>query len=84
MQKPIYSILYIFILLTISFEHGICKADDGYNLWLRYEKIHNEQYRNTCRQMLQSICVLGNSPTIGVARQELERGLSGLRSEELV
>ncbi|NGM61531.1 alpha-glucuronidase [Sphingobacterium sp. SGG-5] len=78
MQKPIYFILYIFILLTISFKHGICKADDGYNLWLRYEQIQDEQYRNTCKGALNTICVLGHSPAIEVARRELERGLSGL------
>src|SRR5690606_18018052 len=63
---------------SAKIDNGLGKADDEYDLWLRYEQIQDEQYRNTCKGALNTISILGHSPTIEVARQELERGLSGL------
>ena len=53
-------------------------ANDGYDLWLKYEKLQNtkmiEQYKNK----LQSISISGGSPTIQKAKDELTNALRGL------
>ncbi|MBA4001196.1 alpha-glucuronidase family glycosyl hydrolase [Brevundimonas sp.] len=53
------------------------KAEDGYDLWLRYPAVEAgaaTDYRVAATQLV----VAGDSPTLGVAVDELERGLSGL------
>jgi alpha-glucuronidase len=59
-------------------------GSDGYELWLRYERIDNEsrlvEYQGACR----NIQFAGGSPTLEAARNELTRGLSGLLGNEAV
>lgn len=53
------------------------KAEDGYDLWLRYPAVEagaGTDYRVAATQLV----VAGDSLTLGVAVDELERGLSGL------
>ena len=56
------------------------KAEDGYDLWLRYPAVEAgaADYRAAATQLV----VAGESPTLGVATDELERGLSGLLGAE--
>ena len=55
-----------------------CCADDGYRLWLCYDKINDnnilQQYKNT----ISSINFYGSSPTLTAAKKELQNGLQGL------
>ncbi|QJD69441.1 alpha-glucuronidase [Xanthomonas campestris pv. badrii] len=50
-------------------------AEDGYDLWLRYQPVDNAM---ALREHTQALVVAGDSPTLQAARQELERGLQGL------
>ena len=53
------------------------RAEDGYELWLRYhaaEPAAASRYRPAATAILQQ----GDSPTLDVARAELERGIGGL------
>ena len=53
------------------------RAEDGYDLWLRYQPVEASAagpYRAVARELV----IQGGSPTLAVARAELERGLSGL------
>ena len=54
------------------------RAEDGSELWLRYRLITNAARRAEYRARLRDIVVLGGSPTLGAAREELVRGLAGL------
>ncbi|AOL21290.1 alpha-glucuronidase family glycosyl hydrolase [Xanthomonas citri pv. malvacearum] len=50
-------------------------AEDGYDLWLRYQPLANAaQLRDSASQLV----VVGDSPTLHAARDELARGLQGL------
>lgn len=70
-MKRIAFILVIFIT-------ALCKAETGYELWLRYQPIDNAGYVNACKQLIRSLEIKGNSPTLRAARSELERGLNGM------
>src|SRR5688500_18025177 len=48
------------------------RAEDGYDLWLRYRPMEGAA-------AVGGVTVLGDSPTLKAARAELERGLAGLR-----
>ena len=53
------------------------KADDGYRLWLRYERLPS-QLAEKYRARITSIAVHGESPTFDLIRDELSQGCAGL------
>jgi alpha-glucuronidase len=76
MKKP--GVLFITLFITVSL-----LAEDGYRLWLRYDKIDNaavlQQYRNN----IAGIQIPGSSATLTVAREELVNGLEGLLGKKI-
>ena len=64
-----------FLLLLVPFR---ITAEDGYRLWLRYDRIANENKLKEYRKNIKSIHFPGDSPTLKAAREELTRGLTGL------
>jgi alpha-glucuronidase len=58
------------------------RAEDGYRLWLRYDRIPDEPHRAACAAALGHIVLatpsVTDSPTLAAARDELAAGLSGL------
>jgi alpha-glucuronidase len=67
----------ICILVSLSGIAAIAKAEDGYDLWLRYRPVQGqwmETYRATSRLLVPA----GDSPSIRAAQSELTRGLAGL------
>ena len=60
-----------FVLLVLFC--GCLKADDGYRLWLRYERLPARSVRQ-----IETISVLGKSATFDVIRSELRQGCAGL------
>lgn len=61
----------------------LLQAEDGYRLWLRYDKIDDaallQQYRNT----ISGIQLEPSSPTLSVARQELLNALQSLLDKQI-
>ena len=58
------------------------RAEDGYDLWLRYRLLAHEQamrYRNQASQLIAP----AGTPTEEATRHELQRGLTGLLGEAL-
>ncbi|KAF0149554.1 MAG: Alpha-glucuronidase [Ignavibacteria bacterium] len=53
-------------------------AEDGSRLWLRYDKISNEQFLKSCTELIKTCFVDGKSETFSVIKDELNNGLSGL------
>jgi alpha-glucuronidase len=53
-------------------------AEDGYRLWLRYDKISNDQVLKAYQQSIKAWLVDGNSPTMEVVKNEIGLGFSGL------
>jgi len=53
-------------------------AEDGYRLWLRYDRIDNPMLRQRYRQTITAIDFPAPTPTMITARQELLTGLQGL------
>jgi alpha-glucuronidase len=59
------------------------RAEDGYDLWLRYRPIENVALRDEYRSAITHIVSPRPSPTMRVAVAELHRGLSGLLGREI-
>jgi alpha-glucuronidase len=65
----------IFLLLLLAFP---LQAEDGYRLWLRYDRLSNPTAVRQYRAQLGRIYVEGNSPVIQVLKEELNLALAGL------
>jgi alpha-glucuronidase len=62
---------------------GRLHAEDGYRLWLRYNKINNPRLLQEYRAIITSIKVEGNTLTAVAARNELTIGLEGLLGKKI-
>lgn len=71
------------LLILFIAASKIILAEDGYKLWLRYEKIQNTATLIQYRNLISSIVVTGNSPTLNIIRQELLTGLQGLLNKNI-
>lgn len=70
MKKYVFLLLLVFPLLL--------QAEDGYRLWLRYDKIKNQPLLEAYNRAITGLWINGASPVITAAREELSRGLEGL------
>jgi alpha-glucuronidase len=68
-------ILAVLLLIGIN---GTTKAENGYRLWLRYNKINKESVYKDYRSRFSQLIFTGQSPMLNAAREELQTGLSGL------
>ncbi len=68
----------IVYFILILFTWSSAKAEDGYRLWLRFDKIENEVLKDYYQEQIQYIFVDGSSPILNTASNELSTGLSGL------
>ena len=80
------SVFVLALLLTCG---TLARADDGYELWLRYRPIADPARSAEYRTGLTHLVMSGSSPTLSVARDELTTGLrsllgSGIPSESRV
>ncbi len=70
--------VFVINLLVILFLARALHAEDGYRLWLRYDRIENAEVINRYRAQLQQIFLEGESAVLNTAGAELSKGLSGL------
>jgi alpha-glucuronidase len=74
MRRPACNILIVLLLSVIA-----VRADDGHRLWLGYKRIKNEALYNAYRHALQQLIFpAGTTGTLAAAKQELQKGLSGM------
>ncbi len=65
--------VFCFLLISVA-----SHAEDGYRLWLRYDKIDDPITLKEYRNNIEGIQFNSNSPTLGIAKQELINDLSSL------
>lgn len=68
-------------LLAVTFLFLIflpCRAEDGYDLWLRYTLVSDRETLDSYRRLVRGWMIDDDTPTGDVARKELQIGLEGL------
>src|SRR5688572_33387260 len=75
MHRILFTVVLLLILLPSS-------AEDGYRLWLRYDKVKNESLLREYRSKIKSVYFTGSSPTLLAAKNELFTGLEGLLGQK--
>ena len=73
--------LLLYFILVIS---SAAFADDGYRLWLKYDKMQDKDLAAVYKKQIQQIIISGNTPTIQKAREEINAALSGLLNKSTV
>src|SRR3546814_749748 len=71
--------LYL-LFLGCSF---FARAENGYDLWLRYEKIQDFDLRERYLENFSTVEFLGDSPTLQVAKKELSLAYKGFFEGDL-
>lgn len=69
------SLLLFFVMILSAAK---LTAEDGYDLWMRYNKISNTALLNKYKAAIQYPFVTGESATTAVTQEELSKALSGL------
>lgn len=67
-----------FLLLAVAATAAPLRAEDGYELWLRYPRVADAARLAEYRAALPALVMDASSPTLRAARDELQRGLRGL------
>ncbi len=67
-----------FLLLLLVVAAAPSRADDGYRLWLKYDRIANATERQQYARAAQFVASPGTSAVLRAASAELRRGLGGL------
>src|SRR5690606_34904464 len=75
MKSPSTLLSLLLLLGFVSFQPAA--AEDGYDLWLRYEAVAPE-WQQRYRSQLTHIVQRTSSPTLQIAHDELARGLAGV------
>ncbi len=77
------SVRHLVLFLSIVCSAATTRADDGYDLWLKYRPLQNTERMSEYRTLIQTVVVPGTSETAAVIRNELHRGLTGLLGKEV-
>lgn len=75
----IFFVLFTFLISTFSL-----KAENGYRLWLHYDKINDIKLLSAYLSSINNINFQGNNPTLQVAQKELLKGLEGLLDKKII
>ncbi|MGB2864814.1 MAG: alpha-glucuronidase family glycosyl hydrolase [Sedimentisphaerales bacterium] len=68
----------LFTLCIVVSIYPMVSADDGYELWMSYRKLDDAAILEEYRQAFSSIVIEGDSETLGIVREEVQKGLEGL------
>ncbi len=71
--------LKILLVITLIFSgSNLTKAEDGYELWLRYMRISSKEQCKTIQELFQTIFIEDYSPSFTVIKEELVRAGNGM------
>lgn len=66
------------VLISILFTASIVKAENGYELWLRYRLIKDDKLMKAYQSVLKQVTVKGNSATIQIIKTEITKASEGM------
>lgn len=68
----------LFILVSV-----FCNAEDGYKLWLRYDRISDNNLLQQYRAQINSVFIPGSSSIVSVIKSELSIALNGMINKKI-
>jgi len=82
MMKSYLNYLFLCLLLSGA-SSSFLRAENGYRLWLRYDKIADTLLLEKYCNLINQVVLEGSSPTINAVRREMAMGLSGLLGRQI-
>ena len=84
-MRPKQILKYTFFIFCIFLysNQNLIFADDGYDLWLKYNKISDSQKLTEYQAAITSVVIQGESDTCKVIQDELKRALPGLLGKDI-
>ena len=79
MPEKFFRLFLICILISVLVRTA--SADDGYRLWLKYDKVTDPEILNAYKKSIKAYNVIGNSETSRVIKNELSLALQGMLGE---
>jgi alpha-glucuronidase len=76
LNRFLLPVVLLFSILNLN-------AEDGYRLWLRYDKINDQALLDRYNEVISGWMVEGNSPELNVIRKEIDMGLDGLLGKDV-
>src|SRR6187551_699511 len=73
----------IFFFIACSIQYSL-RAEDGYRLWLRYDKIDDKNLLSQYRSQVSFIHFTDSTPVLLAAKEELLNGLEGLLDKKII
>ncbi|NLT50544.1 MAG: hypothetical protein GXX85_06470 [Ignavibacteria bacterium] len=70
-------------ILLLFFIFNLLFADDGYRLWLKYDKIKDARLIEYCEKNIKGIYIERDAGILKTAACELEQGLEGLLGKKI-
>ena len=71
------------VVLALAAVPAAARAEDGYDLWLRYTVIESPAVREAYRQAIAGVIVQQSPATGAIVAKELARGLTGMLGTEV-
>lgn len=75
---------FVFVVQLVLCAAFVGRAEDGYQLWLRYPLVNNATRLAEYKDQIKSVFASGTSATIQIAIKELQLGIGGLTGTALV
>ena len=84
-MRPKQILKYAFFIFCtfLYFHQNLIFADNGYDLWLKYNEVTDSQKLTEYQAAITSVVIQGDSDTCKVIQDELKRGLSGLLGKDI-
>jgi len=73
--------LPFYLLMTLALQNSF--ADDGYKLWLKFDKINDPVLLKTYSASITGLMVNQSTPVMSTAAMELKTGLTGLLGKDI-
>jgi alpha-glucuronidase len=73
----------LLLISVLLFSIRLLHAEDGYRLWLRYDRIDDNSLLDRYNRAISGWMIQGNSPEIDVIRKEINMGLDGLLGRDV-
>ncbi len=69
--------------ITVIFFSGTLTAEDGYRMWLRYDKVMEPELLSAYREGITEVVIQQSGPILNAAQEELQNGLEGLLGKDV-
>jgi alpha-glucuronidase len=73
----------LFFLVLLVFLGLKLNAEDGYRLWLRYDRVSDQARLQQYNKSISGLLIQGDNPILTAASNELQNGLSGLLGRDV-